>query len=161
MRKFALVSDVIGWLFIVGSFCAVVIFVRDGFNRQSDQEKANYLQYKMERDRDFQTFTDKTISLLNSNLSEIRDRQDSMSVRLEEELSRQNKAVKESATTIDEAAQTVKATPKVVETHTVEHHTEVISDSELKRREKVKAQWEKYRQDKAEWEKKYGKKKRL
>jgi glutamate/tyrosine decarboxylase-like PLP-dependent enzyme len=153
-----LISDVIGWLFIVGSFCAVVIFVRDGFNRQSDQEKANYIQYKMERDRDFQAFTDKTIVLLNSNLAAIRNRQDSMSMRLEEALSRQNQAVKESATTINEAAQTVKSTPKVVETHTVEHHTEVISDSELRRREKIKGQWDKYRQDKAEWDKKYGKK---
>jgi len=121
-----------------------------------DAEGKQYQIYKKERDEDFKTFTSQSIALLSSNLEKIRTDEDNI-------LNELNSKVEQTSQKVDETVKKVDTTPKVIE-KTIEHHTEVISDSELRRREKVKEQaaeaQQKYLRDTADWNAKYGKKKK-
>lgn len=131
------------------------------FKRMLEMEQVQYENYKQKRDQDFKEFKAGTIALLDSNLNKIRDNEDYIRNTLDAQLTKQSDKVDASVKTIDEAAKKVESTPPpvVVVHHTVEH-TEVISDSELRRREKAQAAMAKWRADKADWEKKYGHKKK-
>jgi hypothetical protein len=161
----AMLIAVLGMLFWIYSTIQVntkaILEVQDKqFKQLLDLEQAQYESYKQQRDQDFKEFKAGTIALLDSNLNKIRNNEDYIRSTLDAQLAKQSDKVDASVKTIDEAAKRVESTPPVVvEKHTIEHHTEVISDSELRRREKAKAQWSKYIQDKADWQQKYGKKK--
>ena len=119
-----------------------------------DAEDKQYQIYRKERLEDFKTFTSQSINLLSSNLEKIRADEDSI-------LNDLNSKVEQTSKKVEETVKKADTTPKVIE-KTIEHHTEVISDSELKRREKVKEQaveaQQKYLRDTADWNAKYGKK---
>jgi len=128
------------------------------FDRWIELENTQYRQYKKERDEDFNDFTTKTISLLSSTLQKIQVDEDRILSNQNAQLQTQTSKIE---STINDAAKKVEDAPRVIEhTHTVEHHTEIISDAEVKRRDKLKQQWDQYRQKKADWEAKYGRKSR-
>ncbi len=122
-----------------------------------NSEELRYQIYKKERDEDFKTFTSQAITLLSSNLEKIRTDEDSI-------LNELNSKVEQTSQKVEETVKRAEETPKVIERKTIEHHTEVISDSELKSREKAKERaveaQQKYLRDMADWNAKYGKKKK-
>ncbi len=117
------------------------------------KEQEQYQIYKHERDVDFANFEARTSIMIGANMRNVQESSDRILSIVDSKLNQQSNTIKEVGNQVAQA-------PKGVATHTIEHHTEVISDSELKRREKLKDQWAQYRKDKAEWQAKYGHKRK-
>jgi hypothetical protein len=159
----AMLLGVIGILFFINGTihdaeARVVALYNKQFGDLLAKEQAQYKTYKWERDQDFKSFiaqsekdfTDfkqQTSNLMMASLSKTQETADRILLIVDSKLNQQGQ-------TIRQAAQQVTDKPRIV--RTVVRHTEVISDDELKRREKIKEQWRKYYQDKAEWQAKYG-----
>jgi hypothetical protein len=163
----AMLLGVIGILFFINGTihdaeANVVELYNKQFGELLSKEQTQYKTYKWERDQDFKSFIQQsekdfadfkqqTANMMMASLSKTQDTADHILSIVDSRLNQQS-------ATINDAAKQVVKTPRVV--HTIEHHTEVISDSEAKRRQKIKEQWAKYYQDLAEWKKKYGKHKK-
>src|SRR6266446_2625557 len=147
-------------LFLLLGVISMLLWIHSSINASAKDlliaQSVQYQIYKKERDEDFRTFTSQSINLLSSNLEKIRSDEDSI-------LNELNSKVEQTSKKVEETVKRVDTTPKVIE-KTIEHHTEVISDSELRRREKAKEQateaQQKYLRDTEYWNAKYGKKKK-
>jgi|SRR6267378_27655 len=171
--KTNLISDVIGYFIVVGTFGAVTWMMQVGFNKQSKQNEAVLAEVRLFHNdtRAFLDRNEKAVADIGQNVAHVDQNVSAeleASSKLVQSISQQvtttaqktEQAAQEAALkTVEVAKEAKEKAPVVIEKHTIEHHTEVISDSELRRREKAKAQWDKYRQDKVDWDKKYGKKK--
>ncbi len=118
------------------------------FSELIGKEQQQYQTYKQERDADFAEFKKQTALMIDAGMLKTQGTADHILAIVDSKLNQQS-------ATITEAAKKVATTPVVV--HTVEHRTEVISDEESKRRQKLKEQWDKYHRDLSAWKKQYGK----
>lgn len=162
----------IGWFIVVGTFGGVAWLVQSGFDRQRKDNAAvlTEVQFFYRDALEFLKRNEGAVKQIAQNVDRIDQNVkaelegnsklvQSISQQVTSTAQKTEQAAQQAAQKTEEVAKQAQKPSIVIEKHTIEHRTEVISDSELRRREKAKQQWDKYRADKADWEKKYGKKK--